>query len=229
MALEQIGKANEVPEVDQKVMQNSEQDLAFEVITHFEKTLGRKANELALHNIVPMDVPIAVQTIESSEPKKPTILFTTGMSSVPMIGTSKDFLQFAELMMVLPGELKQPEKIGKDVWPWHMLQQLGGWPHREAQAYVRQPQVLMTDPEGQSLEATDFAAALLLPNVKGYVPRFEVSSGRSINVIVVMPIYPDEYDLAPVQGGDGVGQSTAQDQAEASSDPGPQVVGWLTS
>ena len=79
---------------------------------------------------------------------------------------------------------------------------LGLTAHVKGTAYAKKPSVVEGFESGDKDEAhTQFVATLMLPNIKGYVDRFEASNGRKITFILAMPIYRDEYDLANQSGG----------------------------
>jgi len=199
-ALAETGDQGKVAAVEEQVEKAKPEGLTLELIEHFEKRFKKKANEMALHNIVPIcDVPVAVQTIESGKPTSPNILFSTGASFVAAEGDESS-LPFAEVMMVIPGDMKMGTEIDERIWPWQSIQLAASKPHIDGKAFSKKPTVLSTQVEGNSEDSSGFAATLLLPNVKGYVDQFEASSGRKISFVLAMPIYRDEYDYAMQHG-----------------------------
>ena len=185
--------ADSYPQVD---------DLTSEIIAHFEKRFSVKTNELALQNVIPLaDVPVAVQTIQSPSSSKPSVIFTTGMSSSRMVRAT-DELPFAELLMIIPGDWPFPEEIDDRIWPWQRLQQLGYMPQMSGEGFSRKPQVVtLPDVPDKLGVGADFTAFLMLPNVKGYVDKYVSSSDRTINFILAMPIYSDEFEMASQSDG----------------------------
>ena len=180
-------------------------DATFEIIAHFEEHFGRKANDLSLQNIVPASAPIAVQTVTAKpESGNNTVIFTTGMSSVPLNGNpSRSQLKFAEHYMLIPETWKIPETINDDIWPWHLLQRLAHYAHQTGTAFNRDADVFsFDDPPSPLAENTDFSAVLLWPNPSELIEPLLTESGRTIEFICVMPIYLQEYELAQAAGVD---------------------------
>ncbi len=199
-ALAQTGSSGKIAEVEERVESAKPQGLTLELIEHFEKRFKKKANEMALQNIVPIcDVPVAVQTIESGKATSPNILFSTGASFVAAEGKA-DSLPHAEVVMVIPGDMTMGPEIDERIWPWHSVQLAASRPHIDRKAFSSKPSVLKTEVEGRSEDSSDFAATLLLPNVKGYIDQFEASSGRIVSFVLAMPIYRDEYEYATEHG-----------------------------
>lgn len=193
MAKENLGDSDAGDTVRQAADQHDPAKLTFEIIAHFEKRFRRKANDLALRNIVPNHVPVAVQTIESSTN---SIVFTTGMSAQPMPLNNQRAIEFGELFMVIPGDHKMPNPVDQSIWPWHHLQQLAFRPHNDDATYGRDPQVVRMSEKSTLAEDVEFAAYLLLPNVKGYVDPLETEAKKRVQFILAMPIYQEEFELA---------------------------------
>lgn len=210
-ALASVGQADQAAEIETPDRDNlaapaySEMadfpDITQDLIKHFETRFKRKANELALQNIIPISIPIAVQTIESKKDSGLSVVFTTGMSAEPMkVSDPETELKYAEFFMVVPGNCRPPTKIDDSIWPWHSLQILANTPHIEGSAYSRKPQVFCAGDSPEQLGSnTEFAAFLLLPSVKGYVEPYEVASNKRVQFIAVVPIYKEEYALGAQQ------------------------------
>lgn len=177
------------------------QETGDEVIAHFEKRFKKKANPRSLQNIVPNHVPVSVHTIETG--KGVSVIFTNGMSSVPAPASKKGDLKLAELYMIMPSDHEFPVEVNESVWPWHHLQLLAFRPHVESGAcFSRSPQVTtIGDAPEPFTSSCDFAAYLLLPNVKGYVDACVLDSEAKIEFLLAMPIYHEEYELALQEGG----------------------------
>lgn len=182
---------------------NAEEDLTFEIIEHFEKRFSRKANERSLQNIIPAcDVAVAVQTIEATSSDHSTVAFTTGMSAKPMRRSDGEGLKFAELFMLIHPDWKVGEQIDEKIWPWHRLQQLAYLPHMGQEGYSRDPQVATIGDSPEKLGAgAEFTAFLLLPNPKGFVEPLQARSGRTVDFIMAMPIFSEEFEMASQPGG----------------------------
>ena len=75
-------------------------------------------------------------------------------------------------------------------------------PHLTEKGFGKKPFVMPIekDPESDK-HASEFTAYLMLPNLKGYLDKFESKSGRVVSFIMAVPIYQEEYELAQGSGG----------------------------
>ena len=183
------------------------EDLAHELIAHIELHVGAKANVNSLQNIIPYSsVSIAVQTIESHSDEAPGLIFTTGMSYRPMWREDGNGIPFAELCMYLPASWRPTPDIDDRIWPWQSLQQIANLPHMDDERYKREgyscdPEVVCVSGKPEPLGVgTEFCAFLLQPNVTGGLQPYKSASGKTVQLITAMPIYPDEYELAQREG-----------------------------
>lgn len=211
LAQEKLGVASETSAAE--VEANQPADLTLELIKHVEQELGKKANINALHNIIPLaDVAISVQTIKSDSEDVPTTIFTTGASTRAMRRADGAGPSFAELYMLIPHDWSTGDEIDENIWPWQRLQNLAYLPHIEHPKYAREsysglPEVVSITPSSEPLhETTSFHAFLLLPpNVPlppstKPLPSFTSAAGRTVEFILAMPVYSDEYEFAKREG-----------------------------
>ena len=167
-------------------------NLTSEIMHHFESRFGRSSNENALQYILQPSFPVAVQTIESQGTKSSCILYTTGLSHRRMSGG----VDHAELVMILPAGSTPPAATEPEIWPWQSMLILAVKPSIESTDYLRKPQLVTLKEAPEPLSTgTEFAAFLLLPNVKGYIDPLRTEAGRVVDFFLVMPVYLEEYQL----------------------------------
>jgi hypothetical protein len=155
-------------------------------------------NPLALREIVPSSLPIAIQVFPQSDR---LALVTTGMSEEAMQvpkGEDEDF-QFAELVMELPPDwpatedaLKKPEHA----WPYQWLRALARYPH-ESGEYYGSYAYTSCDIEELAAQGTKFEAALIFAAA-------EFVGSKSIALYQVVPLFREECELVKTEGLDAI-------------------------
>jgi tetratricopeptide (TPR) repeat protein len=189
-----------------EVLDTTDEDMTRKVVEYFETVTQLKIHENALQNIIPDEIPIAVQTIENWNGHH--VLFTNGMSARAMKQpeSDRDF-RFAELVMLIEEDF---QFVGVDnlekSWPWIALHTLGRCPHSTSNGFPDELSVYTIQGDPKPLvEGCDYSAWILLPNLSPpfdqFSPRY---TGRTINLITALPIFLEEYELARRSGPDAL-------------------------
>jgi len=163
-----------------------------EVRAYVEGVFGT-SEERSFRKIVTAFPGISVHVIKPTSPHGSLTLFTTGMSSKPMM-VPKEIAEHAygELYMQLPGDWKIEDADPRYSWPVQLLLDLAAYPE-ENHGYFAVPVTTIANGE---------PAAPLGPNVKFDATAliadkgFPRSDGQTVHLFCVMPVYAEEADMA---------------------------------
>jgi hypothetical protein len=144
------------------------------------------------------------------------VLFTTGMSGLPMTPshTAKaDPADRVELVMGLPGNWDEGELVvcGRQVtpdvpgWPIRLLRHLARYPHR-GHACVDEGHIYSRESHTRLTPGLPFTGVIFLPPLGVLKPPWtiRVKDGRRIKVLAPFPLHADEVDLASQDGADSL-------------------------
>ncbi|MBX3381049.1 MAG: suppressor of fused domain protein [Phycisphaeraceae bacterium] len=185
-----------------------------EICAHFESVYGE--SEIVLHEIVSDELHIDVFPIPPSEDSPCWTLHTTGMSEramdvPPEMATEEvevSGFQYAEMMIQLPPDWpvleEDPEKAAKTYWPIGWLKRAARLPQEMDTWLGFGHTVQFSEPE-EEIESGGFAGMLIMPGMgpEGFA-EIEMSDGRVVNVLMIVPLYRDELDFAVEEGADAL-------------------------
>lgn len=184
---------------------------AEEITEHFSKVFsGRESN--VFHELISDTVHIDITIMEPTEDEQFKILFTTGMSALPMTlpdeipDEDKELYCRSELMMFIPADWNLTEegiKSENNYWPIRLMKQMARFPH---------------------LYNTWFGYGHTIPNYENYEPYAEntglngivftmfkeeisiinTKDGNKINVYYVLPLYKEEIEYKLKHGMDAL-------------------------
>ena len=175
-----------------------------EIKEYFEYHMEQAAGDKGLQEIVPGKVRVAVWTIDRDDKDQPNLIFTTGMSELPMsVGADSDENPFAEVCIYLPPDWPTEPDLEDQTksWPWLWLRRVAHYPHEESTFIGQYPSVF--PPQGPLeplFPESKFKALLLVPGFGG-LRGFPSDEGIYVSVITAIPIYEEEYKLAQQEGG----------------------------
>lgn len=185
-------------------------DFMEEICAHFERHYG--ASEIVMHEIMSDELHIDVFPIPPSERWPCWTLHTTGMSEramdVPpeMADDDEDTsaMQFAEMMIQLPPDWpvleEDREKAAKTYWPIEWLKRAARLPNDMETWLGMGHTVQFSEPE-EEIDSGGFAGMLIMPPLGPEGAReIELSDGRVVNVLMILPLYRDELDFAVEEG-----------------------------
>jgi hypothetical protein len=179
-------------------------DLNKEIKGYFEYCLDATPQQLGLQEFVAGKVNVAVWTVEPENDEDPKIIFTTGMSELPMtVPDGQEEYQYAELMMFLPCDWPVPPDLNHSAqsWPWLWLRKIAHYPHENDTWLGDRVTTFSNDDPPQPVDPScGFTGFLLVTNQGGYV-GFPSDTGRYINIINVVPVYTEECALAKTEDG----------------------------
>ena len=182
-------------------------DGAMECITaHLEGIYGEVG--MVFHEIMSDTVHLDVHHIPPSASHPYHILFTTGMSDLPMsIPDGIDVERRAELMIALPEHWKMSQDDWKDerwYWPIRAMKTLARLPH-EYDTWLTHAHTLPNgDPAEAYAEGVPFTCAMIVPPL--LLPPddhvIELPNGESLRFLSVLWLHPGEMDLKLEKGSD---------------------------
>lgn len=185
-----------------------------QICTHIESIYGE--SEIVLHEIVSDELHIDVFPIPPSERCPFWTLYTTGMSehamNVPEEMADEDGnvagLQYAEMMIQLPPDWpvleKNREKAAKTYWPIEWLKRAARLP-KEMDTWLGCGHTVQFSEPEEEIDSGGFAGMLVMPPLEPEgAGEIELSDGRIVNVLMILPLYRDELDLAVEEGVDAL-------------------------
>lgn len=167
------------------------------VMNHFASTIGAP-EKLALIQIVPTGIPIAIHAIPATERHPFVTLFTTGMSDHPMnVPEGAEEYSRAELYIQLPADWKYRDYADPTWgWPQHWLRSMAQYPQQH-NTWLGGPVTLVAneDPPKPLAPNTKFTTLLLLAD-----QSLTSDSGEKIWLYRMTPLYTEERQLEIDQG-----------------------------
>jgi hypothetical protein len=191
-----------------------------------------------LHEIESRFVHIDVHLIPPAPDRDNWVLFTTGMSALPMTlppdactcGSCPDR---AELVMGLPSDWFTPADVAcggsvaaKRHWPIRIMKELARLPHECGTWLDVGHTVPNGDPPKRWARETQFKGAILLSPVGIFdgLARAATPIGKPIDVLAVFPIYKDEMNFKLNHGLDALLDRFVAHGITAIFDPGRRSV-----
>lgn len=175
---------------------------AGEVTARFEETFpGRES--FVFHEIVSDIVHIDVNIMRPTEDKPFYVLYTTGMSDLPMTLPDelrdREDLKYAELLLFLPAdwEFGKELALGKDLpsryyWPVGLMMFLARFPH-QYQTWLGWGHTIPNGPGYAPLDdSVGFSAAVLTGGGDGPLGTLKTKDGKLIHFYMVVPAYKEE-------------------------------------
>lgn len=170
-----------------------------EITDHFEKLFpGRKTN--VFHELISDLVHIDVYIMSPTEDAGFYVLYTTGMSDLPMTLPDeipdKEKWNRAELYMFLPGSWDFGKELGtsddlpeSSYWPIRILKFLARFPH-EYETWLGWGHTIPNGPDYTPMGEDIGFGGVVLDALT--VPPLELSEERRVNFYMVIPAYKQE-------------------------------------
>lgn len=188
---------------------------AEEVSAHFEALFpGRECS--VFHEIISDLVHIDVNILHPTEQQNYYVLYTTGMSDLPMTLpdelADREDLKYAELYLFLPGswDLGKTGDLAQDIpyerfWPIHVLKFLARFPH-EYKTWLAWGHTMPNGPDYTPFcDGVGFGGVVLSwSGGDGRLGGLETQDGRKINLYGVIPAYKEEIEYKLKYGMEGL-------------------------
>ena len=178
-------------------------EYAEEISGHF-KALFPNREEFVYHELISDLVHIDVNIMRPTEERPYYVMYTTGMSDMPMtlpeeIADRAD-LKHAELFMFLPGEWNPGEtgQLDSDIpdseyWPIRLIKYLARFPH-EYHTWLGWGHTIPNGAEYGPLCAETEMGGVVLVQTGGDMGSMKAEDGTEINFYMVVPAYREEIE-----------------------------------
>lgn len=176
---------------------------AREITEHFEALFpGRES--FVFHELVSDLVHIDVNIMRPTEQQDFYVLYTTGMSDLPMnlpgeLADRED-LKYAELFLFLPGswDLGKPGELNSDIpherfWPIRILKFLARFPH-EYKTWLGYGHTIPNGPEYAPLCDGVGFGGVVLSGGGGRLGVMDTKDGTHISFLLAIPAYKEEIE-----------------------------------
>lgn len=188
---------------------------AEEITAHFEALFpGRES--FVFHELVSDLVHIDVNIMRPTKQQDFYVLYTTGMSDLPMTLpdelADREDLKYAELYLFLPGswDLGKTGDLAQDIpyerfWPIHVLKFLARFPH-EYKTWLAWGHTMPNGPDYTPFcDGVGFGGVVLSwSGGDGRLGGLKAQDGRKINLYGVIPAYKEEIEYKLKYGMEGL-------------------------
>lgn len=187
-----------------------------EIRDHFDKVFpGRVTN--VFHEIISDIVHIDVHFMEPTDGEPFTVVYTTGMSDLPMtlpdeLEKEYEHLKRAELMLFLPVSWPIGSEAFNDeryYWPVKLLKQLARFPH-EYNTWLGYGHTIPNSAEYDSYADNTRLNGAILSALKEEISLIKTKDGRTINIYSVIPLYKEEMDYKLEYGMDALSEKLSE-------------------
>lgn len=188
--------------------------LAREIEAHFQSLFPDRTS-FVFHELISDLVHIDVNIMRPTESAPYYVLYTTGMSSLPMtlpgeIADRED-LKYCELFLFLPGDwdLGKAGDLGSDLpessfWPIRLLKFLARFPH-EYQTWLGWGHTIPNGPQYAPLaDGVGFGGVVLAQ--PGGIPPLDAGDGRHVSFYAAIPAYKEEIEYKLKYGMEALGR-----------------------
>lgn len=178
-------------------------EFAEEINKHFEALFPGRTS-FVFHELLSDLVHIDVNIMEPTEKANYYVVYTTGMSDLPMTlpeqAADREDLTHAELFMFMPPTWNpgKPGQTGNDIpqsefWPIHMMKFLARFPH-EYHTWLGYGHTIPNGPQYAPIcEGTEMGG-VVLSQFKGDIGGFKTEDGTEINLLMMIPAYKEEIE-----------------------------------
>ena len=199
-----LNRALKYEELEVSVPSNSlGRTLADEIIAYFETHFG-PVQPMALVEIVPTGLPIAIHVVPASKNQNHITLFTTGMSEHAMeVPVGHQDYRFAEVFIQLPANWPLSRQGLSDPncnWPIHWLRTIARYPY-ENKTWLGGVVALIANGEPPEPFAPDVKFTTWLALAE---KRMVAQGERTVQFYRLAPLYTEERNLEISQGVDSL-------------------------
>lgn len=184
-----------------------------EISKHFA-ALFPDREEIVFHEIISDLVHIDVCIRKPNENRKFYVLYTTGMSDLPMTlpegYQDREDLKYSELYLFLPESFNFGESYSlvsdlddKDSWIIHLVKYLARFPH-EYSTWFGYGHTLPNGPQYAPLCDGTKMGGVVLSQGGGDIECVNTDDGKKINLLMVIPAYQEEIEYKLKYGMEGL-------------------------
>lgn len=199
------GELSPAPEESLQADQSFDGRYSSEVKRYFSRLFPRREGFTYREVISDDQLHIDINVLKPNARGNYYVLFTTGMSDLPMTLPSemeekeRKALERAELFLFLPGDWPLEETVkdseedpfsAEKYWPVRMLRFFAHYPHR-THTWLRRGDVIPNNPGYDPVApGVGFGAAVLTRPQS--TPVLKAKDGQSINLYMTVPVYKEE-------------------------------------
>lgn len=166
--------------------------------------------ESVFHEVVSDLIHVDVHHIKPSERHPYNILFTTGMSYLPMnTPDGREDYRYAELMVCLPPNWPISDEAYKDhdnYWPVYWLKMLSRLPHEHNTWLGEGHTIPNGDPAEPLSSSTPMNGVILLPplRVSQEFHTLKIDNDHSVHFYCLVPLFAEEMNIKLNEGYDAL-------------------------
>jgi len=181
--------------------------------------------ETVFHELVSDLVHLDVHMVPAGGDRDFHLLFTTGVSSLPMsVPEGVESTPYVELAVLLPASWPLTQQAWSDerwYWPVRALKALGRLPH-EYQTWLGSLHTIPNgDPAAPYASNTSLSGMLLLPwvSLPPEASQVPVPGGHTVDILTLIPIHTDEMEFKLRHGGQALFRKLADAELNDVLDP----------
>ncbi len=196
------------PEPERRIDLTPEYKQYRQIIEYVQDRFGQ-ADENGIQELLPQveGMSVAINIIRPSDKHPYLVLFTNGMSDLPMTTPAgQEDWQYGELVMHLPPDWIYPQEANGDTnwfWPVALLRQMAYYPHLNKTWFGKPGAIVANeDPPKPLGPNTQQTCLLMLPDLYNLTPPLVRADGKPCHFFTVVPLYTEERDFALSNGMD---------------------------
>lgn len=188
-----------------------------EIVAHFDRAFpGRVTN--VFHEIFSDIVHIDVHFMEPSEEEPYRVIYTTGMSDLPMtlppeLEKEWGHLRRAELVLFLPASWPVDSKSFEDdnnFWPVSLIKLLARFPH-QYNTWIGYGHTIPNYENYEPYAENTKLSGAILSMLNEDISQFTTKDGTIINIYSVVPLYKEEMEFKLEKGMDALFEKLSQE------------------
>lgn len=180
--------------------QNVDITSSAQIVDYMQVRFG-PVDELGLLELFPVvdGMSVTINVIRPNEFHPYLVLFTNGMSDLPMtVPSGQEDWRYAELVIHLPVDWPHPRDVGPDspwLWPVQWLRKMAYYPHLNKTWLGKPAAIVSSDEPPNPLGAnTNQTCLLMVPDFANLGDPLQRDDGTKVHFFTVVPLYTEERD-----------------------------------
>lgn len=180
-----------------------------EIDAHFTK-LFPKRKSTVFHEILSDLIHIDVFVMEPTKKEPFYVLYTSGMSALPMtlpddLAKEYKILERAEIMLFLPADwnmkdVMENKKVDdNDYWPIYMMKTLARFPH-DYKTWLSHGHTIPNGDEYELYASNTKFSGIMLVGLSDNISLLKTKDGNAINFYMMTPLYKEETEYKLEKG-----------------------------
>lgn len=188
------------PSKSMMIEQTANVKLSVQIIDYMRLRFG-PVDELGLTELLPIGdgLSVAINVIRPSQLHPYLVLFTNGMSDLPMdVPAGQEDWRYAELVIHLPPDWPHPRDVDADshwLWPVDWLRKMAHYP-KQSKTWLGNPAAIVSSDEppkplGSNTKQT---CLLMVPDFANLGDPLQRGDGTKVHFFTVVPLHTAERD-----------------------------------